>query len=159
MIAHKRLVRLSLFGILCVCFAMTGQARPSATQLRMPIAEHIGTHTVELRANDGRCRLRHNSTDIDLELPWPCDFHRTEHKDVQVYPEDVYPANKAPAKEYGDTKIVLVEASKRIAAKKCRTQQQAIKFEGGTVMLGKKTIIAACPPFRQQAPAFTAPFR
>jgi hypothetical protein len=125
------------------------------------ITETIEGKEFSLRNNAGKCQLVFGGKNIDLQIPWQCDFHRSPDKAVRVFPRDFYTGKKKLPKNYKNTQIILIERStpNPNSPNECRTQLQAIKIVNGKVQASKLTSnLASCSPFQWEEKNFTGLF-
>jgi len=105
---------------------------------------------LELRLvdNSGSCRLSYAAGNVDLQIPWPCSFHRTQRGAVRT-------------KESGKALIALIESSRPHPQLPgdCLTQIQAIKILDGKVFPSQhKDTVAMCVPFEWDIQMFLGLF-
>lgn len=125
------------------------------------IRETVEGKEFALKNEAGKCQLIYAGETFDLQIPAPCDFHRSPEKAVRVFPRDFYSGKKKQPKNYKNTPIFLIEHSivSPDNPKDCRTQLQAVKIVSGKMRVSKSVSkLASCPPFQWEEANFTGLF-
>lgn len=126
-----------------------------ARSLKMPaqtkviIQEKVADHIVSLQEQAKKCLLYVGEHQLQLQIPWPCDFHRNLKNEVRI-------------KSLDNSKIFLIEASAPhpILTDSCDTRVQAVKISKQTVVVSEYVNeVAICLPFQWDAKIFTALFK
>jgi hypothetical protein len=123
-------------------YAAAATAPSELTTPSTPVAGRkamLGEVRLELSTPEGRCVLLTSDSDapIELELPAPCAFHRTQDGALRTMAAR------------GKT-IALVESSApnpELGAGSCKTQVRGIVLDSGAISRSPhKSLVAACPP-------------
>lgn len=125
------------------------------------VKETVEGKEFALKNDAGKCQLIYAGETFDLQIPTPCDFHRSPEKAVRVFPRDFYSGKKKQPKNYKNTPIFLIESSTANPDRPndCRTQLQAVKIVSGKARVSKLVSkLAACPPFQWEEANFTGLF-
>lgn len=113
------------------------------------IQEKVAGYVVRLQEKAKKCQLSVGERQLELQIPWPCDFHRDLKNELRI-------------KSLNGTKIVLIEASSQhpILADSCDTRIQAIKLSKQKVIVSEYVSeVAACPPFQWDEKMFFGLFK
>jgi hypothetical protein len=106
---------------------------------------------VSLSQQGQKCRLRSSDVAVtvaDLQISWPCAFHRRRDGEVRVLPDR-------------NDSIFLVESSRRDPANptRCITEVQAVRVQGRTLRPSPHhDVVTICPPFQWDEVMFRALF-
>lgn len=125
------------------------------------IKEIIEGKEFALKTDAGKCQLIYAGETFDLQIPAPCDFHRSPEKAVRLFPRDFYSGKKKQPSNYKNTQIFLIEHStvNPDRPNDCRTQLQAIKIVNGKWRVSKSVSkLTSCPPFQWEEVNFTGLF-
>lgn len=118
-------------------------------QVQAIVQERLGSYVVSLQEKAKKCQLNVGGRQLELQIPWPCDFHRNQKNEVRI-------------KSLKNTKIVLIEAASRHSTLtgSCDTRIQAVKFSKQKVIVSEYVNeVATCPPFQWDDKIFTGLFK
>lgn len=127
----------------------TACAESDEVPIQKNIQEKVDGYTVSLHEKVKKCQLKVGDRQLELRIPWPCDFHRNLKNELRI-------------KTLDNVAIVLIEASLRhpTMIDSCDTRVQAVKFFKQEVIVSEYVNeVAACPPFQWDDKVFTGLFK
>lgn len=109
---------------------------------------NIGGISFSLADNAKQCQLRFGDRTVNLEIPWPCDFHRGPDNEIRI-------------KAFNNESVFLIEYSRPHPElpNDCETRLQAVKVANNVLRASEHTeLVAACPPFQWDEKMFMGLF-